>query len=331
MAEDVLTMTVDQHVATLLLGPSQAGYQVQLMVFAVFLTLFCGYWASGELRSHQRWGQAALSSDFTPPAVNQDRSFAKMAASNLSWQVLPALGGVIGALTETFLAARAGLLLPNRTLRILFWLWIGLLVLSSLIGCAFVSCVGILFYKGQASPIPWNTGFWMWLWASAVCDVSISLACAYGLRLKIAGFNKVTDSLLRELMVIAFRTASYTSLLSLVGAILCTIWHDFELNSFIPNAFWIPTPAFYGISLFTFSAGSRRAIDARFRDNAHVTQNRLATPQTGAHRSRNSSVPTSALQIEVHHSSEVAFDDSRDLDMEEVKKMNQRNLGDSAV
>ncbi|GAA5820139.1 hypothetical protein JCM11251_005499 [Rhodosporidiobolus azoricus] len=347
-AVDFPPVSATQHAANLTMGPSQVGYQVQLMVFAVFLTLFCGYWSSGELRSHQRVGRIALwvslflNAAYTGvcfqqayrAAVSQDRTFANLSNSDQTWNALPVLGGLIGALTEVFLAVRAGALLPTRPFRIVFWVWVGLLVALSLVGACFVGYAGVAYTNEETPFIEWNTGASMWQWASAVCDISISIACAFGLRSRIAGFNEVTDSLLRKLMMIAFRTASYTSILSLVAAICMTIWRDDDLNSYIAIAFWVPIPGFYGLSLFTFSAGSRRAIDARFKDNAYVPQTRSRTPKIGTRslrgcgggssRNRDSGIHHMPLQIAVQQSSEVVYDEPSSLEMEETRKKTRR-------
>ncbi|GAA5886003.1 hypothetical protein JCM6882_004229 [Rhodosporidiobolus microsporus] len=326
------------------------------MVFTAFCCLFYGYWSSGELQSHNPAGKVALwisvilNAGYTAlcfeqayeASVSQDRTWFNLSNGPVGWNVLPLLGGVIGALTEGFLSVRAGALLPTRTLRILFWAWITALIALSIVGCSAVCYAGIEYYHDRTPVIEWNTGASIWLWASAVCDLSISGACAWGLRSRIAGFNEVTDNLLRKLMMIAFRTASYTSLLSIVGAVTMSVWRDDELNSFISVAFWLPMAGFYGLSLFTFSAGSRRAIDARFNDHPNAYQPHRSPAKNGARlvgafssgsRPRDSGVLHTPLQIAVQHSSEVAYDEpnASDVELEEKKRKEPRRVGDLAV
>ncbi|GAA5886005.1 hypothetical protein JCM6882_004230 [Rhodosporidiobolus microsporus] len=354
---NVPSMSARQHDATLMMGPSQAGYQVQLIVFTAFCCLFYGYWSSGELRSHNRAGRVALwislvlNTAYTAlcfyqayiGSVSQDRTYDNLSNGGLAWNVLPILGGLISVLTEGFLSVRAGALLPTRPFRIFFWVWVGALMALSLVGCSVVCYGGVEYYYGREPAIEWNTGMAIWLWSSAACDVLISGACAWGLRSRIAGFNEVTDGLLRKLMMIAIRTASYTSLLSVVGAVTMSIWPDDDLNSFICLAFWLPIAGFYGLSLFTFSAGSRRAIDARFNSssNAYLPQHRsppknntrLAGVYNSGSRPRDSGVPHTPLQIAVQHSSEVAYDEPNmlDVELEEKKQKEPRRVGDLAV
>ncbi|GAA5843415.1 hypothetical protein JCM11251_002472 [Rhodosporidiobolus azoricus] len=348
MAEDFPSMSANQHTATLLMGPMQAGFQVQLMVFAIFFTLFCGYWASGELKSHQRLGRVALYVSLLLNAaytggcfyeaylagVSQDRTYATLSEDDVTVNVLIVLAGVIGSVTEAFLSVQAGLLLPSRPVRILFWLWIGGLALLSLVGACLVCYHEVSSLIEAKKFIKYDTAAWMWLWPSAICDVSISIACAFGLRSKIAGFNEATDSLLRELMMIAFRTASYTSFLAVLSAVLLTVWRNNQLLAAISLAFWIPIPAFYGLSLFTFSASSRRAINARSRHSAYVpptvAAKNLERLNDDPH-TRRSGILQPPLQIAVHRASEVAYDEASDAEAETKSRKREPRTADLAV
>lgn len=51
----------------------------------------------------------------------------------------------------------------------------------------------------------------------AACDLSITVALGVGLRSRIAGFSHQTDSILRQLIWLALRTAAYTTFLAIVG------------------------------------------------------------------------------------------------------------------
>jgi hypothetical protein len=100
--------------------------------------------------------------------------------------------------------------------------------------------------------LPFNTAMFIFLYSTFAATLSISGACAYGLSTRISSFNIVTDSLLRRLILIVVRTASYTSVFSLLAAVMLTVWHDYNLNTFIGLAFWIPlvrlTPFLVGSS-----------------------------------------------------------------------------------
>lgn len=130
----------------------------------------------------------------------------------------------------------------------------GCLISLVLIGSAVTCADGVFYYNGAEADelvIQYSTGNSIYFWfvslpilfllpvltmirrASCVADVSISIACGWSLRARIAGFNPATDSLLRHLMSIAFRTAAYTAIFSLVSAILATVYNDSTLNSYI--------------------------------------------------------------------------------------------------
>ncbi|GAA6042121.1 hypothetical protein JCM8097_003117 [Rhodosporidiobolus ruineniae] len=332
---DFPAMSASQEAATLLMGPSQVGYQVQILVYGLFAALFIQYCSSGELARHNRTARAALwislflNTFYTGfcfyeayiAAVSQDRTYFNLANSDAVWNVLPMLNGVITALTEGYLASRAGALIPSKSLRIVFWIWMAALIAVVLFGSAVTTADGVFYLQGAEDgslAISYNSANSIWLWASAVADISISSACAYGLMSRVASFNVVTDSLLRRLTLIVVRTAAYTSLLSIVGAICLVIWSDDNNNAFIPIALWLPMPALYGLSLFTFSAGSRRAIDSRFNGNSNAYQpNTSATPRktrplsfprsnrNSAHE-RGGPVP---LRIAVQQSEEIMYDE----------------------
>lgn len=81
--------------------------------------------------------------------------------------------------------------------------------------------------------LDYNTASALWLWSSAVADLSNSLAFARALGSRIHGFNETTDTLLRRLIFLAVRTASYTTILSIAGAIANSIWGDDDTLGFI--------------------------------------------------------------------------------------------------
>ncbi|BGP34808.1 hypothetical protein JCM10296v2_006632 [Rhodotorula toruloides] len=198
--------------------------------------------------------------------VSQDRSSFVLENGDLTWNVLPMLIGIITAITEGFLAARAGQLIAFRLVRFLFSRWLGVLIALVLIGSAVTCADGVLYYDGAEAAdlvIQYSTGNSIYFWASCVADISISVACAWSLRARIAGFYAATDSLLRHLISIAFRTAAYTAVFSLVSAILATVYGDDTLDTWIVYCFWMFMPAAYGLSLFTFATSSKRAIEQR--------------------------------------------------------------------
>jgi hypothetical protein len=71
-------------------------------------------------------------------------------------------------------------------------------------------------------------------------DVSVSLALFISLRKKMAGFNATTDNVLSRMMTIAVATASYTAILSAVGAVLGVAFDEDNLwTTDVNYAFWV--------------------------------------------------------------------------------------------
>lgn len=68
----------------------------------------------------------------------------------------------------------------------------------------------------------------------------MSLALAYTLHQRIAGFNKRTDGLLKKLIVISLQTAAYTSVFAIVGAALSSAHERSQsiYTSTIAFTFW---------------------------------------------------------------------------------------------
>uniref|UniRef100_A0A0K3CIE3 FGENESH: predicted gene_10.117 protein n=1 Tax=Rhodotorula toruloides TaxID=5286 RepID=A0A0K3CIE3_RHOTO len=316
---------------------------VQLILFGVYLSLFIVYAALGELKKHSRVGQAALTASCVLTtvhssfvfyesyltAVSQDRSSFVLENGDLTWNVLPMLIGIITAITEGFLAARAGQLIASRLIRFLFWGWLGVLIALVLIGSAVTCADGVLYYEGAEAAdlvIQYSTGNSIYFWASCVADISVSAACAWSLRARIAGFNPTTDSLLRHLISIAFRTAAYTAVFSLVSAILATVYGDDTLNTWIVYCFWMFMPAAYGLSLFTFATSSKRAIEQRLGSSGSHGNVAGGTATKRRTTFKTSAVPgeapipletirlprTQPLQIHVQHEQVVSVDHNED-------------------
>ncbi|GAA5984559.1 hypothetical protein JCM10908_003398 [Rhodotorula pacifica] len=267
---DEPTVSAPQKSADFAMGPAQAGYLAQILLFGVLFSLCLQCWISGDLARTGKLGRGALAASLVLnaaytgvcfyeayiAAVWQDRRWQFISNADLTFNALPLLASLCAAVTEV--------LLPHAWCRIAFSVWISLLVLAVLTGGILACYIGVIYYYDATSvPIQWGPSSAIWLWASAIADVSISLACAWSLRSRIAGFNRGTDSVLRTLIFIVLRTAAYTAIISVVGAVVESIYSDDELPSYIGNAFWLPTPALYGIALFTFSVSSRRVIDSR--------------------------------------------------------------------
>ncbi|GAA5907036.1 hypothetical protein JCM8208_004496 [Rhodotorula glutinis] len=295
--EDMPTMSASQHAATLIMGPNQAGYLVQILLFGVFLQMLVSYALSGELGLHTRWAKVALLTSLAlnivytaicfqqayvagvahslPLCLSQDRTFDTLSNGDV-WNLLPLLNGLISSVSEVFLAARAGALIQDRRVRLAIWAWIGALVLLVLVGCSFTCADGFLYAAGAEEGdlvISYNGASAMWMLSSAVADLSISLACAWALRARIRGFNPETDTLLRHLSWIFLRTAAYTTILRLITAIIMIVYGEYDLLSYLNNAFWTPGAALSALSLFTFSTATRRAVTNRLGSSGEMPGN----------------------------------------------------------
>lgn len=72
-------------------------------------------------------------------------------------------------------------------------------------------------------------------------------------------------------MLIGLRTASFTAILSFLGAVISSIYSGADATKIaIAIAFWVPTSALYGISLFTTLSSTRDAVEKRLGNSNSV-------------------------------------------------------------
>lgn len=106
-------------------------------------------------------------------------------------------------------------------------------------------------YFGRPAPLTYFAAEAVWLWSSAAADVFISIALSISLRQRIRGFNPTLDGVLRHLIIVGFRTAAYTAVISIVGASLATAFSRSDNYQFatIGFAFWgrIDLPSLCGV------------------------------------------------------------------------------------
>ncbi|GAA5858329.1 hypothetical protein JCM8547_004653 [Rhodosporidiobolus lusitaniae] len=197
-------------------------------------------------------------------AVRQDRTIARIIEASYQWNLLPLISGWTSALVQVSLMLRAGRFISNVTCRWVFYVWIALLVTCVLFFSTFTSALGFLFNtKGGEAVLffDFNRAVAIWLSCAAGCDISISLALAYSLRARIAGFNIRTDGLLKKLVWIGLRTALTTTVLSVAGAVVAAVWQDGDYATTDLNlAFWLPSLPVYCLSFFSTLSSSCRAI-----------------------------------------------------------------------
>lgn len=336
LAQDVPFLAAPSKLQNALIGPCTAGYQVQFILFGILVQHTISYQA--ELKTHSRLSKwtafvvvglnvvytAICFEDGYNLAASSDRSVITLFNGSLAWQFLPLLNGFIAAAAEAFLTLRAGAFFLNRKAKIAFYIWQAALILLVLFGSIASFAEGVIgVYEPEAEErIPYNTGVAIWLWACAAADTSISIALAYNLHKRIAHFNDKTDSVLRKLILVGLRTASFTAVLSVAGAVMSSIYSGWDLSKVaLPCAFWVPTGALYGISLFTTLSSTRQIVENRLGSSPTST----SKPQHSGRRHLVSGFPKVSavsprdphhpipLEINVHR--EIV----RDVDIDEEK------------
>ncbi|GAA5993764.1 hypothetical protein JCM5350_000229 [Sporobolomyces pararoseus] len=334
-AQDVPYLAAPSELQNALIGPCTAGYQVQFILFGILLQQSFSYQEEFKFHSKlSKWTAIAVVTmnvvytaicfeDGYNLAASSDRTVITLFNGSMAWQFLPLLNGFIAAAAEAFLTLRAGAFFLNRKAKIAFYVWQSSLILLVLFGSITSFVEGVIgYWKPYATdPIPYNTAVSLWLWSSAVADCSISVALAYNLHQRIAHFNQKTDSVLRKLILLGLRTAAFTAILSVVGAVMSSLYSGWDpAKADIPIAFYIPTGALYGISLFTTLSSTRQAVETRLGSSPTTT----SKPPHSARRNLVSAIPklsTSShhhpipLEINVHR--EVV----RDVDVNEEEKL----------
>ncbi|GAA5975806.1 hypothetical protein JCM10908_005286 [Rhodotorula pacifica] len=285
---NVPALQAPQWVANYAMGPQQIGYTCQFILLGMFAVLFVEYAMSGELARHRALGKIALWSSLAlnicytglcvyesyVAAVSQNRTSDELISSNTAWQFLPLLAGLVGVVTQGFLTTHALVLIPRKILRPIFSGVMGILIAAQITGFTAATINGVFYVQGknEVDVLGYNNSLSLWLWASGAADILISLVCACSIRQRLFGYTRETDTVIIKLVVICFRTAAYTTLMSTVGAILASVFHhDFDLRSFTSFAFWTCQPGLYGLALFTFSRSSRRVVSTPAHLSTHTT------------------------------------------------------------
>ncbi|GAA5836156.1 hypothetical protein JCM11251_007384 [Rhodosporidiobolus azoricus] len=276
---DVERLVAPQWLATKLIGPYIAGYLAALYFAGIFTQQAITFYTSGEFTAlPRRSSKRVLVALFVLNliyagfvfeeafglGVRQERTVSKIIEASFAWNLLPLIAGWVGAITESYSAVRAASFMTSRLVKRCFFVWMSILIVMVLAWSTAVCGLGFIFnIKGgeYKLPLDWNTAVAVWLSCAAAADLSISVALAWSLQQRIAGFNRSTDSLLRKLIWITLRTAAYVSVLSITGAVVAAIWTDgFYETTDINIAFWMPMPPLYAMSFFSTFSSSRRAI-----------------------------------------------------------------------
>ncbi|GAA6004121.1 Esc8p [Rhodotorula paludigena] len=269
---DMMAVTARPEVALAILGPYIVGMALQLLLDGFFLALFVAY---KDRASHSRavqavsWGVLFLVlcctgmafEEIVDTAVSQARDSTSLLAGPPQSNVSPILAGVTGAVCQGFLMVRAALLIPTKAYRIAFYVFTTSTILLGLVGSLLFASEGFFATQDRAFPLTYFSAQAIWQWASAAADLLVSLALAYTLHQRIAGFNKRTDGLLKKLIVISLQTAAYTSVFAIVGAALSSAHERSQsiYTSTIAFTFWLPLAPLHAISLRT-TLSTRRVI-----------------------------------------------------------------------
>ncbi|GAA6007532.1 DUF6534 domain-containing protein [Rhodotorula paludigena] len=281
--EDVWMLEAPPGLAAKMIGPLAAGYAAELVFFGMYSMLFIQHCTTGQFSALRSRAlkvtlvvlfvlQAALSAfnfaEMYKSMVRQSRTIDWIASGTPEWNMIPLLGGLIAAISQAVLSQRAGAFIQCRRVRYAFYVWMSLLICLTLFGSLAATTIGFIWTSDGMDWRPdlnWNTAIAVWMWVSAVADVSISATFAVSLRRRRAGFSSNTDSLLNRLAWYSVRTASYTAFVALGGAIAASIFRDSEVAyTNLACAFICPLPPLYGLGYFTTVVSSRQAIQNAF-------------------------------------------------------------------
>ncbi|BGP36262.1 hypothetical protein JCM10449v2_000160 [Rhodotorula kratochvilovae] len=309
---NVVMQAAPGWLAERMIGPLIAGHAAQLLFFGMFAQMFIAHCASGEFSAlPSRVTKAALVVLFVLNAAytafnfdalykasaTQRRTIDELATGPPEWNMLPLLGGLIAAISQTLLTLRAGAFITNRKIRWAFYGSLLLLILGTLVGSLAACTIGFIWVTGGIDWQPqlgWNTSIAIWMWVSAVADLSISIAFAISLRRRMHGFNLQTDSLLKRLIWYSVRTASYTAIVAIGGAVAASIFRDSDVAyTNLSVAFVMPMGALYGLAVFTTTTSSRRAVQSAFTGGPVLPAYR-ADPTAGLEKRRASGLPAPA-------------------------------------
>ncbi|BGP53327.1 hypothetical protein JCM8202_000059 [Rhodotorula sphaerocarpa] len=275
-----------QSVATATLAPYLTGLVTLVLLIGLFFGLFVEFVKKGDWATSPRRIKVVASivlvfivfclglayEELLDAGVSQRRSTEELFLGPAQSNILPILTGITTMICQIFLMARAAVLIPSKLLRYLFLGLTTAVILLALTGAAIFSACGYLSYFGRPAPLTYFAAEAVWLWSSAAADVFISIALSISLRQRIRGFNPTLDGVLRHLIIVGFRTAAYTAVISIVGASLATAFSRSDNYKFatIGFAFWVLLPGLHAISLFTTLSTRRTFAEALGRNGGAV-------------------------------------------------------------
>lgn len=179
---------------------------------------------------------------------------------------MPLMIGQISALVQAYLVTRASRLFGRRRV----WRAVFLGVCGVCIAVGWLASLGasiaffgfIYGFADKMLPLTFNIFLGIFLCLAAAIDVTVTVTLWLTMRKHVLGFNPATDHALRRIMRLAARTAAYTSIFGVAGAMLAVCVKQEQMSDIVdaPFAFDLPLPALYALSLLT-TLDSRKPID----------------------------------------------------------------------
>ncbi|GAA5965743.1 hypothetical protein JCM8115_000910 [Rhodotorula mucilaginosa] len=303
---DVPAMIADQSVATATLAPYLAGLVTLVLLTGLFWGLCIEFVKKGDWKASPRRVKVVACivllfslfclglayEEIIDTGVSQKRSTAELFLGPAQSNILPILTGLTTMICQSFLMARAAVLIPSRPLRYGFLIATTAFILSGLTGAALFSACGYLSFFDRAAPLNYFAAEAIWLWSSAAADVLISLALSISLHKRIRGFNPTLDGVLRHLIIVGLRTAAYTAVTSIVGAAVSTAF-SIKDNYHTATVGFFALPALHAISLFT-TLSTRRTFANALAANGGVISRVVQDPESPLNMRPISVFPVSA-------------------------------------
>ncbi|BGP00323.1 hypothetical protein NBRC10513v2_004547 [Rhodotorula toruloides] len=315
MAPVDLVRRSEQREIIALLLPQGIGSQVSLLLFGVYIVLHWNYVTSELYPRLSTSVKATLWAVFLFTTAYE----LVQAADTLYWlvtvnhtvehifngvaldSVIPLVAAFVAVPVQCRLAIRAGALLRTRWIRWAFWSVVGVGIVTGFAGAVLMCATFLMYVVGtieNIAPLSYNNTVSIWLWASAFVDLAISVCLTITLSRRIQGFNDSTDSLLRKLIKVSLKTAAYTTLLAVGGAIVASAINDNDVNSAYAHfAFWFPLPPCYALSLYT-------TLTTRKTVQQHLSRAYAAAADPNSHRT--SIPPRVALDLSALNSARSA-------------------------
>ncbi|ORY80231.1 hypothetical protein BCR35DRAFT_304411 [Leucosporidium creatinivorum] len=227
--------TATQRDATGLLLPLFVGWQIQLLLFGLCLSMFYDYLQSEIYVRHSKkmkaslWGIIALlcmtsllsAEELCYFGVWQKRTFLDIVTAHWPSGIEPILTAFVGSWVQVLLTLRAAAFFPRDWRRIAFLLVNFSLIFVAIFGACCVGAIGWLFTYGNpdnALPLTFYNSTIVWLFATAGVDVAISAGLAVQVRKRLADAG-VAGWAFKSLITTALQTAAYTALFAVGGAV----------------------------------------------------------------------------------------------------------------